>query len=203
MIKKEIPGLPGYFADDQGHIWHYKKRLASVRNGTGYQKVNIKYTSYYVQRLVCLAFYGPTPECKSICIREAPRQQSKRIVNSQYLRWGNRSEIKRKKYKFLTRKDAARIRMLHSRYGKTGVELAARYGVTQPTISNIITGKTFKITAKPRGRKVNYKGVHWHKRRRKWCVERTIKGVKKRLGYFSFIGDAVKAYNQAGLTQGD
>ncbi len=134
MIKKEIEGHPGYFVDEEGHVWHHNKRLASNKNGTGYQKVCIEGKQLYVQRLVCSEFKGHQPKTKPVCIRDAPGQQPRRIVHSQYLNWGTHKDIKRKKQRRLTADEVDAIEKAY-KDGATQCELAKQYGVTPSTIS--------------------------------------------------------------------
>ena len=44
-----------------------------------------------------------------------------------------------------------------------------------------------------------YKGVFWSKKDKKWVSVLMVNGEVKRLGYFSEVKNAVKAYNDAAL----
>lgn len=44
-----------------------------------------------------------------------------------------------------------------------------------------------------------YKGVSWHKQRKKWVVQLQYNGKKLHLGLFTDIEDAVKAYNDKSI----
>jgi len=144
--KMEIPGHPGYFADRKGRIWTKKSghwRLAkSCINGTGYQYSRLGTLGQHLtQRLVCAAFKGDATFVQPVCIRQAPRQQSRRVRKQKYLRWGDRSEIKRKSFTPLTSAEKFDVLMLWAE-GRTQVDIAKMYGVSQPAISLIISGKT-------------------------------------------------------------
>lgn len=42
-----------------------------------------------------------------------------------------------------------------------------------------------------------YKGVSWHTKHQKWCVQIRVNGKLKNIGYFDSELDAAKKYNQA------
>ena len=145
--RMEIPGHPGYFADRKGRIWTKKSghwRLASSSiNGTGYQYSRLGTSGQHLtQRLVCAAFKGDPTVVQPLCIRKAPRQQSRRVRKQRYLHWGDRSEIKRKSFTPLTSAEKFNILMLWASGNHTQVQIAKAYGVSQPAISCIISGKT-------------------------------------------------------------
>lgn len=206
MMRRKIPGHPGYFADTEGRIWTNRNRngnskldsidvakikqlltdggkvgkiaalfsvnpgiiyrihkretpkplgkmrlLKSVCNGTGYQKINLmvgcsdgkrRCKSFYVQRLVCAAFKGEPEECKPICIRNAPRQQPRRVVKNRYLKWGTHRDKTRSPYSHLSSADVGHIRRLYRHHNVTQCELSRRYGVSQAAISLIVNNKS-------------------------------------------------------------
>ena len=144
--RMEIPGHPGYYADRTGRIWSNRQGrwhlVKSSVNGTGYQYTRLgNRKQHLTQRLVCSAFKGENTKILPLCIRQAPRQQSRRIRKQKYLHWGDYSEVKRKSFALLTSKEKCRIIEMW-RLGRSQVEIAKIYGVSQPAISYIVNGKT-------------------------------------------------------------
>lgn len=45
--------------------------------------------------------------------------------------------------------------------------------------------------------KSGFKGVHWSRRKKRWCAAITIRGKEKHLGYFIELGQAHVAYRRA------
>ena len=144
--RMEIPGHPEYYADRTGRIWsnrHGRWHLVkSIINGTGYQYTRLSGRELHLtQRLVCAAFRGEHTDTLPLCIRHASKQQPRRVRKQRYLRWGDRSEVKRKSFVPLTY-DEKRDILNHWLDGWNQVELAKIYDVSQPAISYIINGKT-------------------------------------------------------------
>lgn len=144
--RKPIPDYPGYYADRKGRIWRKLKIrwkvVNSVTHASGYQYVHFTPSKQALtQRLVCSAFKGLSSKDLPICIRKAKGQQSCRVRSQKYLKWGTRSGINRKKFRHLTRDEQDLILEAHSE-GKTQVYLAQAFGVSQPTISCLVRGKT-------------------------------------------------------------
>jgi len=49
----------------------------------------------------------------------------------------------------------------------------------------------------PKSNTSGYRGVHWSKRGKKWCVTLRVNGHKKYLGLFNNINEAVEAHTKA------
>jgi len=144
--KKAIPGHPGYYADRTGRIWSNRQGrwhlVRSIVHSSGYQYSYVgKGQQKLTQRLVCAAFKGEHPDNLPICIRQAPKQQPRRVRKQRYLHWGDRNEIQKKPYTKLTSTEKMEILALWSQ-GYTQVEIARMYSVSQPSISCIVRGKT-------------------------------------------------------------
>ena len=111
-------------------------------------------------RLMWQLMRGPIPENLCVChICDNPR-----CVNPDHLWLGTRSEnTKDRHYKGRSKGPigeaqhdaklnygiAEEIRAITSTHNATQREIAARFGVGQTTISNVVTGKRWKIEAKP------------------------------------------------------
>lgn len=48
-----------------------------------------------------------------------------------------------------------------------------------------------------KGSTSKYKGVHWNKSKKRWCVRIKLNGKRKHLGYFTTEQEAALAYNKA------
>lgn len=141
-----IPGHPGYYADRSGRIWSNRqgrwRLVKSIVNSNGYQYTRLgQRQQNLTQRLVCTAFKGEHTDNLPVCIRQAPRQQARRVRRQRYLHWGNRSEVRRKPFTPLTNDEKLEVLGLWMQ-GYKQVEIARMYGVSQPAISYIVRGYT-------------------------------------------------------------
>jgi len=139
--RKSIPGYLGYYADRQGRIWHKLrdrwKQINPVIHAVGYQYTRVNGVKKLTQRLVCAAFKGDCPSDLTTCVRKAKGQQPRRVRSQRYLRWGTLGDCKRGKYRFLSCSDKDNIKDLYSN-GMTQIDIANKFGVTQPAISVIV-----------------------------------------------------------------
>jgi len=142
--RKAVPGHPGYYADRKGRIWTnstgYWRLVKSSANGTGYQYTRVNGVSCLTQRLVCSAFKGESTENTPICIRKARQQQPRRVRMQRYLKWGNPSQVTRKRGVTLDKEDKIGIVTLWLG-GMSQVDIAKVYGCSQAAISYIVNGK--------------------------------------------------------------
>ncbi|WP_192248434.1 hypothetical protein [Mesorhizobium caraganae] len=143
----------GYFNEivlaydgDECLIWPYAKAIK------GYAQVSIGGKTRTIGRLICEREHGPPPSPK----HEAAHSCGKghlACVTKRHVSWKTHLENIRDKYLHgtqykgsrhnkakLTDRDIIEIRA-HS--GRLHRELAEQYGVSRPTISNIIAGKTW------------------------------------------------------------
>lgn len=152
-----IPNCPGYFITRSGRVWSEKSRKwlkpFSVR---GYWHVRFRVrpreTKYYkVSRLLLETFVGPClpgMECRHL----DGNRQNDNLTN---LTWGTRFENvqdrtdhgttargEKQGASRLTNKQAVEIRKLLAA-GASGSELAKRYRVSDPVISNIKRQRTY------------------------------------------------------------
>lgn len=144
--RKPIPNNDGYYADRKGRIWRKHKNnwieVNPVTHAVGYQYTNINRKKQLTQRLVCAAFKGECIFELPVCIRKAKNQQPRRLRSQRYLKWGTHGDIgKRVKYCHLTRSQQLQVIRLY-KAGKTQIFIAAKFGVSQPAISCLVTGKT-------------------------------------------------------------
>ncbi len=160
-MKKEIPGLVGYFADTAGNIfgprglrrpeitWEGRLRIGFTRDGQEFKKS--------VHRLILETFVGPCPENMQ-CRHLDGNPQNNNLEN---LAWGTSAEnsqdsIQHGTFPFgekngrakLTSQDAKLIiycwktKLLGQR------EIAKIFGVSQRLIWNILHGRTWKHITK-------------------------------------------------------
>jgi len=144
--RKAIPGHPGYYADRTGRIWTsrrgYWQLVKSVVHRSGYQYTKIKaddasWGQQLTQRLVCAAFKGEHPDEFPVCIRQAPRQQPRRVRKQRYLKWGDRTQVKSRKGVRLTEQEKFEI-LIWWACGYTQCDIADMYGISQPSVSYIV-----------------------------------------------------------------
>lgn len=167
---KPVPGYEGlYVVSDHGTVKSIarvvtgskrqsvsERVLAQMTNGKGYLTVRLSRNNsariYYVHRLVLAAFVGPAPAGSEACHNDGSRSNN-RLSN---LRWdthkNNHSD--RQKHGTLNNGEQARaVRLTAGRVleiraelasGVTQAALMARFQVSQPTISDIQTRRTWK-----------------------------------------------------------
>lgn len=146
--RKQIPDHPLYFADRKGRIWRKFFGRWRVINpvihhdGFQYTYTGSSAKKKLTQRLVCAAFKGLCCEELPLCIRKARGQQPRRLRSQRYLDWGSYGDKRPgASYHHLTLKEQTMIIKLH-RNGTTQIFLARQFGVSQPTISYLVNGKT-------------------------------------------------------------
>jgi hypothetical protein len=150
---KQIPGFPGYFADELGNIWSSKRYAESdwrklrgvIRSSkvkylsVSVKGVNDKFQLRYVHELVCMTFHGEKPpggfvvrHLNGNCLDNKPNN----------LRWGThhantKDAIKHGKVKLrLTDAQVGEIRLMRNS-GRPVRELGKIYGVSHQLVSLI------------------------------------------------------------------
>jgi len=165
-IMKPIPSYFGYFATKDGRIWSAPRKNSSghLRKGrflkpslnkiTGYFKVTLfkngKPYYHFVHRLILKTFIGPCPDDMEACHNDGNPQNN----NLENLRWDTRSNNTKDSMKHgthhvnitpkLTEKDIRLIRKLYEYKEFNQPQLANKFNVSGPNISDIIRRKTWK-----------------------------------------------------------
>ena len=158
-----IPGFRAYKVSNQGRVFSCKRQRLLVLQTTSNdrcRKVSLsrrgKLHHFLVHRLVLLAFVGPCPKgCE--CNHKDGNPKNNRLEN---LEWITCSENTRHAIDVLgrdfgrpgetsgtsklTEKEVLQIRRLRETTDLSLVSLARRFGVSHPTISNIVKRKTWK-----------------------------------------------------------
>ena len=166
VVRTGIPGYPGYAASADGRIWSYwepgrwKRRLkiprqlsTHINKDTGYEMARVKrrngkFYTVAVHTLVLLAFKGPA---NGRLARHGPN--GKGDNSSDNLSWGTSEENARDKFRDGTQPigythhnaklTPATVKQIFHwrRKGRTQAAIAAKLGVSQPTISAVLSGK--------------------------------------------------------------
>lgn len=165
MLKKSIPGFPGYYADRMGGIWSTKKwndkkpirKLKPIKGKRGYFFVNlfknkIMYPNRKISVLVLKTFVGPCPPGMEACHNDGIKAHNE-LDN---LRWDTHQNNMLDSVKHgtlfhtlgeangntkLTNSDIMEIRKLLKSGEITQPELAKLYDVSLLTINRINTRK--------------------------------------------------------------
>ncbi len=149
---------PNYKAGTDGHIYRMDKgepyQLKEASTGNGYLSVSLSSGSYKathnVHRLICQAFYGPDDHQKSQ-VRHLDGNGENNLPSN--LDWGTQED------NWLDRKYHGKGMGEQHHNSKLTVQqvldigaskksqrqLAYQYGVSQPTIRNVLSGKTWQI----------------------------------------------------------
>lgn len=165
-----VPGFPGYMVGDDASVWsqwergRWKRRRASWRrlktplDNHGYPQVNLSQPGgrkqhFRLHRLVLLCFEGHLPEGQLSRHLNGDRGDN-RLGNLMYgtdfenagdaLLHGTAVRGERCPAAKLTEQEVAEIRRLVNQ-GIPQKQLAARFGVSRPTVSEIVSGKTWAI----------------------------------------------------------
>jgi DNA-binding XRE family transcriptional regulator len=115
-------------------------------NKAGYPIANIKGKMTYIHIIVCTKRYG-NPKSEQKCIRLC---DNKRCISAKHLRWSIHKPIRRNgigtnTYNAkLTLDDIKAVRNLWATGDATQAEIATALGVSRQTISNVISGRTYK-----------------------------------------------------------
>lgn len=166
---EDVPDFPGYKAEWHGDIWSCRKpgfgvgqkgrwkRLKPRPNRDGYLRVTLyreRATKSYrlVHDVILAAFVGPCPPGME-CLHGDGRRSNNRLAN---LRWGTKSENKadmrrhgtspigdRNPRAKLQWADISVVRRLR-REGRTQQEVAAIFGVSKNTVSQIDLGRRWR-----------------------------------------------------------
>lgn len=162
---RDIPGWPGYRVGDDGSVWRrwvncrWGRRLTDkwrqMKIGThwkGYLYVNLtpadggKYKTFRVHRLVLEAFVGPCPEGME-CRHLNGVKADCRLMN---LAWGTQERNRQDNHdakayakgaahtQAKLTEDAVRDIRARRAAGEPARGIAADYGITQSTVSNIV-----------------------------------------------------------------
>ncbi len=159
MVRKPVPGYPGYEADETGAVFRYGIELSGYTDGQGYRKV-VSGRSGYIKRatLGCLAFHGYAPDdgVRRLVAHENDIPGDDRPSN---LRWSTYAENAADRKRNGTRYDgehnprakltADMVKDIRRRYaagGETQKSLAIEFGVCQRSISLIVRGITWQDT---------------------------------------------------------
>lgn len=161
-----IPEYPGYAASDDGRIWSCRRKTIrkwrEMRNNgldrQGYYRVTLniggnRQRYVFIHRLILLAFVGPPRDGQWCCCHGDGTRTNNRLDN---LRWGDAFDNMNDKVQHgtdprgdrnpmakLTEADVIQIRELAAkRYDY--FELAARFGVVEGTIHQIVRRTTWK-----------------------------------------------------------
>lgn len=165
-IWKPIPSEPGYEASSFGRVRSLdrdvscvikgkactRKSVSRIRkpidNGSGYLHLHITRSRHrYVHRLVAEAFLGAAPRGKPWVCHNDGNPKNNRPENLRYdSAKGNEADKKkhgtrrpeRSHFAVLTPLHIRAIKELHLKFSQS--ELATLFGVTQPTISRVVTG---------------------------------------------------------------
>lgn len=155
--RREIPGYPRYHITSSGEVYGFYDRLLSACvNKYGYKTVVLYRDTvplrFTVHKLVLLTWVGPAPSFDSVC-----RHLDGDKLNNDYtnLVWGTVQENVNDRMKHgtsgnlkgeahpnakLTQKDVDIIRVSPETYAV----IAAKFGVSHQTISNICLNQTWK-----------------------------------------------------------
>lgn len=161
---RPIDGWPGYWVTDRGRIWSTKTRRF-LRPGVtqGYRHVTLsrggRRQTFRVHALVAAAFLGPRPPGMEINHRDGDKANNavgnlEYLARSANLRHAYRTGLLRKDREHnprakLTSNQVGEIRALYARGGLTQVELARRFGVSRPTISDIVRCRSWRDQPPP------------------------------------------------------
>lgn len=164
-IWKEVPGYSGYYVSNRGRVRSKKYGLLKAYCGRGYPQVKVfkdgrGYTRN-IHRLMCYAFYGPVPQGK--CVNHIDGNKRNNLLsnlevvthsenNIHALRNGLRKTpvgSKRPQSKLIESEVRTIVRLISR--GKPGAEIARKFNLSQPTISDIMIGRTWNhVTGFPR-----------------------------------------------------
>ena len=143
--KRHVPGCPGYMADRAGNVYGKDgRRMRPFVDRSGAVRVNLSVdgkqrVTHYVARMVCAAFHTSIVEGRDIAVRNH-KYRSKRINKANRLRWGTMKDVKRKSSSNrLTELQRSKVRELYKQ-GWTQHNLAAKFGVSQPSIHYLVKG---------------------------------------------------------------
>jgi predicted XRE-type DNA-binding protein len=158
---KPIPNFPGYFADTEGNIWSNKlfstlnKMKQQEQKGYLSVSLSIKNRSYkrFVHRLILETFVGPCPDGMECRHKDGTRHNN----DLSNLSWNTFSTNQKDRVKHgtsnrgercgtakLTNLQVAEIRKLLKEKHITQKDIAKIYGVSNPIISRINTGKIWR-----------------------------------------------------------
>ena len=165
---RPIPGFEGYGASDDGLIWsawgmgksglthQWIRPLRPGRQNSGYWIVALhRHGSQHtrtVHRLVWEAFHGPRPDGMEINHRNGDKADNSLANLELVTSSGNKAHARSigltpaRTTSKLTPENVSEIRKALVA-GESQSSVAARFGVRQPAISDIVTGKTWRGVA--------------------------------------------------------
>lgn len=166
---RDIPGFPGYRVGDDGSVWlrrqvdgqwHPIRPRATARWGHLFVSMldaARRPHSCFVHRLVLTAFVGPCPPGMEACHDPDPNPADNRLVNLRWdthranvadqIRHGTRARGERRPCAKLTAEQAVAIRIEYAAGRTSQRKLAAKYGVGQTTIQDLLERRTWTHVA--------------------------------------------------------
>lgn len=164
-VWKSIPSWPGYEASNLGQIRSTTRLVPTIirgtrtarlqagkvrkstDNGSGYRTIQLtKGKHRYVHRLVAETFLGPIPKGMWVCHNDG-NPANNAVANLRYDTAKNNEADKKRHgtrkpekshFATLTELQVKAVRELHPKFSQS--EIAKIFGVTQPTISRILSG---------------------------------------------------------------
>lgn len=159
---KQVPGFPGYYASEDGHVWSARsgllkeKKLTSRADGylvTGMMHPDGRDLVRCVHEIVLETFTGPKPI--GFCCRHMDGDKTNNHVTN--LRWGTYAENNADIFKHYGNWSRAKllpdqVEQIRSRYVKgkapnvrgNATELAKEFGVSKSLIHTIARGEVWR-----------------------------------------------------------
>lgn len=174
-IWKDIPGYDGYQASSLGRIRSVDRYVDVFRHGKthkrfsrgkelspsmdrhGYLRYNISGKNVFIHRLVCVAFHGePKSDLEHAAHLDGcrtnnrpnnlewktPAENAQDTIKHGRLRYGEQHHNSK-----LTPNDVREIREIHASGTASKCQIGRYFGVSQWTVSAIISGKTWRHVA--------------------------------------------------------
>ena len=128
---------------DDHVLWPYGKTAA------GYGVTTIGGVREYVHAFACEFHHGPKPE--GMCVRHLCGNEHKHCFNGDHLAWGTyRENLLDRRHenvsgRVMSMNKAAALRQTYAAGLTTQMELATRFGISQPVVSKIILGELWTL----------------------------------------------------------
>lgn len=152
MSKKEIPSMPGYFATEDGRIFHKDLELKQQTTPKGYKTIYASAKCLRVHRLVLETFVGP-------CVEgfEASHLNGKSCDNrAENLKWESRQDNHERKREHgtilfgernpLTKFTEAKVLTILGMYrkGNTYQQIATELGLSKSHVGSLVRGSAWE-----------------------------------------------------------